>query len=144
MYGLSQAGKPANDRLITHLGKSGYVQAKRAPGLFTHAYRPIIFSLVVDSFGVQYTGREHQRQYHFQFRFQHCSQTLPPPASTRIDKISQDAGSDRSSLAIPEADFSSEPKLNLEQVYHNRLVSVAVTENLRLVLDGHGFDDTIG
>jgi hypothetical protein len=59
IYGLPQAGKLANDRLVTHLGKSGYVRTKRTPGLFTHADHPIIFSLFVDDLGVQYTGRQH-------------------------------------------------------------------------------------
>jgi hypothetical protein len=59
MYGLPKAGKLASDRLVEHLARSGYVQAKRTPGLFTHVHRPIIFSLVVDDFGVQYTGQEH-------------------------------------------------------------------------------------
>jgi hypothetical protein len=142
MYGLPRAGKLASDRLVTHFGNSRCVQAKRTPGLFTHADRPIIFSLVVDDFGVQYAGREHQRQYHFHFH--HCSQTPPPPASTRTDKMSQGAGSDLSSLVIPEADFSSEPKLNFERVYHDRLISVAVTGSLELVLNGHDLDGAVG
>jgi hypothetical protein len=57
MYGLPQAGKLANDRLVTHLGKSGYVQAKGTSGLCRSSY--YLQSRVVDDFGVQYTGREH-------------------------------------------------------------------------------------
>ena len=29
------------------------------PGLWTHEWRPICFSLVVDDFGVKYVGKEH-------------------------------------------------------------------------------------
>jgi hypothetical protein len=56
MCGLPQSGKLANDRLVVHLAKSGHVHAKRTIGSFTHM---IIFSLVEDDFGVQYTGQEH-------------------------------------------------------------------------------------
>jgi hypothetical protein len=48
-----------NGYVLVEIRKARYVQAKRTPDLFTHADRPIIFSLVVDDFGVQYTGREH-------------------------------------------------------------------------------------
>jgi Reverse transcriptase (RNA-dependent DNA polymerase) len=59
MYGLPQAGKLANDELVNLLQSSGYHQCKRIPGLFTHETRPIKFCLVVDDFGIQYTGKEH-------------------------------------------------------------------------------------
>jgi hypothetical protein len=55
--------KPASSLTIaffSHLAKFGYVPAKHTPGLFPRTTtRPILFSLVVDNFGVQYTGREH-------------------------------------------------------------------------------------
>jgi hypothetical protein len=54
MYGLPQAGRIANDRLLVHLNKHGYHQAKHTHGLFTHDTRDISFSLVVDDFGVKY------------------------------------------------------------------------------------------
>jgi hypothetical protein len=54
MYGLPQAGRIANDRLVLHLTKHGYHQAKHTHGLFSHHTRDIAFSLVVDDFGVQY------------------------------------------------------------------------------------------
>jgi hypothetical protein len=59
MYGLPQAGRIANDELVPHLAKHGYIQAEHTPGLFTHTTRPISFCLVVDDFGVKYVGREH-------------------------------------------------------------------------------------
>jgi hypothetical protein len=57
--GLKQAGRIANDRLTKHLAKYGYAPVPRTPSLWAHATRPVQFSLVVDDFGVKYTGREH-------------------------------------------------------------------------------------
>ena len=56
MYGLPQAGKVANDELVQHLAEFGYAPCKHTPGLFKHESRPILFSLVVDDFGVQYVA----------------------------------------------------------------------------------------
>ena len=58
MYGLPQAGRLANDKLVAHLAKNGYHQAKQTPGLFRHETRNITFVLVVDDFGVKYVGKE--------------------------------------------------------------------------------------
>jgi hypothetical protein len=52
-------GRIANDVLVPYLAKHGYRQCEHTPGLFRHDTRPILFSLVVDNFGVQYVGREH-------------------------------------------------------------------------------------
>jgi hypothetical protein len=57
MYGLPQAGKIANDRLVNHLKTYGYHQAKHTHGLFTHETNNVVFTLVVDDFGVKYTSR---------------------------------------------------------------------------------------
>lgn len=57
IYGLKQAGRLAQLRLINHLAKHGYVQADHTPCLFTHIDRPISFGLVVDDFGVKYTDK---------------------------------------------------------------------------------------
>jgi hypothetical protein len=59
MYGLPQAGILANNRLQEHLQEHGYTQTPHTPGLFRHETRPVMFSLIVDDFGVQYKGREH-------------------------------------------------------------------------------------
>jgi hypothetical protein len=59
MYGLPQAGKIANDKLIPILKAAGYHQSDHTPGLFKHEHRPIAFCLVVDDFGVKYVGKEH-------------------------------------------------------------------------------------
>jgi hypothetical protein len=58
MYGLPQTGILANKMLLTHLVKHGYHPCENTHGLFTHATRPIAFSLVVDDFGVKYIGKE--------------------------------------------------------------------------------------
>ena len=58
MYGLPHAGKIANDRLVDHLKAAGFIQAKHTHGLFSHETRKgLLFSLVVDDFGVQYIDR---------------------------------------------------------------------------------------
>jgi hypothetical protein len=49
----------ANDKLVKHLAKYDYAPTKHTPGLFTHATRPVAFSLVVDDFGIKYVGQEH-------------------------------------------------------------------------------------
>ena len=59
MYGLPQAGLLANELLEKRLNKYGYYQSKLVPGLWTHKWRPIQLTLVVDDFGVKYVGKEH-------------------------------------------------------------------------------------
>ena len=54
MYGLSQAGKTANDKMKLHLAKIGYETAPIMPGLWRHQTQTLQFSLVVDDFGVKY------------------------------------------------------------------------------------------
>ena len=55
MYGLPQAGKLSQTRLIRHLSTHGYIQCPNTPCLFRHVTRDIMFSLVVDDFGVRGT-----------------------------------------------------------------------------------------
>jgi hypothetical protein len=76
MYGLPQAGILAHDRLVEHLATHGYVKTKHTPGLFRHVTRPIQFTLVVDDFGVKYTGTEHA---------QHLIDTLQALYTVTID-----------------------------------------------------------
>ena len=59
MYGLPQAGILAQELLEKRLAAHGYTQSKFTPGFWTHKWRPISFTLVVDDFGVKYVGREH-------------------------------------------------------------------------------------
>jgi hypothetical protein len=59
MYGLPQAGIIAQELLAKRLKEHGYTQSKTTPGLWTHEWRPITFSLVVDNFRVKYIKEEH-------------------------------------------------------------------------------------
>jgi hypothetical protein len=59
MYGLPQAGLLANQLLQKRMATHGYYQCKHTHGLWRHTTRPIVFSLVVDNFGVKYVGKEH-------------------------------------------------------------------------------------
>ena len=58
MPGLKKAGRIANDQLKYHLSKFGFSPVPRTSALCKHATKPIIFSLVVDDFGVKYIGKE--------------------------------------------------------------------------------------
>jgi hypothetical protein len=57
MYGLPQAGKLANDQLVQFLAPHGYAPVPLTHGLWKHHTRDIVFTLVVDDFGVKYTKR---------------------------------------------------------------------------------------
>ena len=57
MYGLPQAGRIANERLVKFLEPQGYQPVPITPGLWTHKTRDVFFSLVVDDFGVKYTSK---------------------------------------------------------------------------------------
>ena len=56
MPGLNQAGIIANYRLILHLAKHRYTPVSRTPSFWAHYHLPIIFSLIVNDFGVNYTS----------------------------------------------------------------------------------------
>jgi hypothetical protein len=58
MYGLTQAGCLANDYLREFLEPHGYVPCPITPGLWQHCILDIVFTLVVDDFGVRYTKKE--------------------------------------------------------------------------------------
>jgi hypothetical protein len=59
MYGLPQVGIIAQELLAKRLKEHGCTQIKTTPGLWTHKWHPITFSLVVDNFGVKYIREEH-------------------------------------------------------------------------------------
>ena len=59
MCGLPMAGILAQELLETRLNTHGYQQSRFTPRLWTHKWRPICLSLVVDDFGVKYVGKEH-------------------------------------------------------------------------------------
>ena len=60
MYGVPQAGQIANDLLNKILARFGYHPTNFTPGLWTHIWRPVKFTLVVDDFGVKFTGLQHE------------------------------------------------------------------------------------
>jgi hypothetical protein len=59
MYWLPQVMIIAQELLTKRLMEHGYNQSKTMPGLWTHEWCPITFSLIVDNFGVKYIGEEH-------------------------------------------------------------------------------------
>ena len=59
MYGLPQSGLLAQQLLEKRLNKEGYQQSTLTPGFWTHKWRPILFTLCVDNFGVKYVGQKH-------------------------------------------------------------------------------------
>jgi hypothetical protein len=59
MYGLPQVGIIVQELLAKRLKEHGYTQSKTIPGLWTHEWCPITFSLVNYDFGVKYIGEEH-------------------------------------------------------------------------------------
>ena len=58
MPGLKKAVRIANDQLKAHLAHFGFAPVPRTPALWKHDTKPILFSLVVDNFGVKYIGKE--------------------------------------------------------------------------------------
>ena len=59
MYGLPHAGTIAQKLLEERSAKHGCHPSDKTPVLWTHDWRPISFSLIVDNFGVKYVGKEH-------------------------------------------------------------------------------------
>lgn len=57
MYGLPQAGKLASDQLQEHVEPYGYIPCTVTPGLWKDTNSDLMFSLVVDDFGIRYTNR---------------------------------------------------------------------------------------
>jgi hypothetical protein len=57
MYGLPQAGRLANDQHVAFLAPHGYKPCALTPGLWQHTTQNIIFSLLVDDFGIRYSTR---------------------------------------------------------------------------------------
>jgi hypothetical protein len=58
VWGLPQAGILANKRLRWKLAPFGYFKHVNTPGLWYHKSHPILFTLVVDDFGVKYVNKE--------------------------------------------------------------------------------------
>ena len=59
MHSLPQSGKLAHDLLKKHLDKADYFPVQFTSGLWRHVWRPVTFTLVVDDFGIKFTGDNH-------------------------------------------------------------------------------------
>ena len=59
MCGLPQSVLLAQQLLEKRFNAEGYYQDTLVPGLCTHTWRPITFTLCVDYFGVNYFGEQH-------------------------------------------------------------------------------------
>ena len=57
MYGIPQAVLIANKLLGKRLAKHEYTQSKIVTRLWTHKWRPIQFTLILNDFGVKYLGK---------------------------------------------------------------------------------------
>ena len=62
MYELPQEGHIAHDALLKNLYPYGYQPSSKGPKLWRHNSRSINFTLVVDDFGVKYSGKDHALQ----------------------------------------------------------------------------------
>ena len=58
MYGLKQAARLANDKLVDLLAPFGYAPDPYAPNIWSHNSRRTVFCLCVDDFGVQYYNQD--------------------------------------------------------------------------------------
>ena len=58
MYGLPQSGRLVNNYLKEQLDPFGFKECEHTPGLWRHETRPIVFTLWVDDFGVQYSNKD--------------------------------------------------------------------------------------
>ena len=59
MCEIPQAGWIALNALVKQLDLYGYHTSSKPPGLWKHNSQNINFNLVVDDFGVKYSGKEH-------------------------------------------------------------------------------------
>lgn len=59
MYGLPQAELLAHNQLVDFMEPSGYYPFRNTPDLWSHKWRPVIFTLVVDDFGIKYVVCHH-------------------------------------------------------------------------------------
>jgi hypothetical protein len=61
IYSLPHAGVIANDLLQERLKVDGYYPCKHTPVLWKHTQHMVVFVLVVDDFGIKYTGEHNTR-----------------------------------------------------------------------------------
>ena len=58
IYGLPQAGKLSQDRLVQHLAANEYIQCANTSCLFVHKTNGVAFTLVVDDFLIKFKERQ--------------------------------------------------------------------------------------
>ena len=104
MYGLPQAGRLSQIRLIEHLARHGYTQCPNTPCLFRHATRDIMFTLVVDDFGVRYGTQADFEHLETTLRLNDYKLTIRPDGDLYLGmKIS--FNTDRSAVTISMPDY---------------------------------------
>ena len=64
VYSLPQSVMISNKLLEQRLNKAGYYQRPITPGLWRHKWRPILFCLIVDDFGINYFDKRHANHLH--------------------------------------------------------------------------------
>ena len=57
MPGLKQAGILSSNRLTKNLARNGYAPVPHTPSLWRHHTSDLVFSLIVDNFGIKYTRK---------------------------------------------------------------------------------------
>ena len=55
---IKQSGRLSSDRLTKNLASNGYTLVPHTPSLWRHHTSDLVFSLVVDDFGIKYTRKE--------------------------------------------------------------------------------------
>ena len=56
--GLKQSGRLASDRLTKNLSRNGYAPVPHTPSLWRHHTSDLVFSLVFNDIGIEYTQKE--------------------------------------------------------------------------------------
>ena len=54
----------SNKLIEQRLNKAGYYQCPNTPGLWRHNWRPILFCLIIDNFGIEYVDKHHDDHLH--------------------------------------------------------------------------------
>jgi hypothetical protein len=86
MYGLPQAGRLSQLRLISHLAAHGYHQCPNTPCLFQHEHDTldVTFSLVVDDFGIRYGSQSDADHLIATIRANDYDLTIKPTGDTYL------------------------------------------------------------
>ena len=76
MYVLPQSGNMAHNLIKKRLYEAGYFPVQFTSGLWRNVWSPVTFTLVVDDFGIKFTGDTHAN---------HLIQTLKKDYEITID-----------------------------------------------------------